>query len=66
MVKVLLSVSTQHGELCFAASTGRANIVQLLPDHGADINEQTDCGRTPLVRAREKGHADVVRILLKN
>lgn len=66
IVRMLLRVTPRHGELCLAAFTGRANIVQLLLDHGADIGEQDDYGRTPLVRARESGQSDVVRVLLNH
>ena len=43
--------------IVFAASTGRANIVQLRLDHGADINED-DYGRAALERARKAGQGD--------
>ena len=63
---MLLKVTAQHRELCLAARIGRANIVQLLLDFGADINQQDDEGWTPLVRARQGQHADVERILLNH
>lgn len=62
---MLLKVTAPHQVLCLAASTGRANIVQLLLDHGADIDEEDDYGRTPLDRARKAGHVDVEGALLK-
>ena len=49
-----------------AASTGRANIVRLLPDHGADISGKDYYGRTPLDRAEKAGHIDVEEVLLKH
>ncbi|KAL4805683.1 hypothetical protein BDV18DRAFT_152426 [Aspergillus unguis] len=39
-----MAVAQGDEELCLAAYTGRANIIQLLLDHGADINEEDDCG----------------------
>ena len=66
IVRMLLEVTEQHRELCLAASTGRANIVKLLLYHGADINEEDDCGRTPLDRAKKAGHIDVEEALMNH
>ncbi|KAL4912573.1 hypothetical protein ASPSYDRAFT_52249 [Aspergillus sydowii CBS 593.65] len=66
IVRTILKDIPHHRELCLAASTGRANIVQLLLDHGADINEEDYYGRTPLDRARKEGHVDVEETLLKH
>lgn len=66
IVRMILKDTLHHRELCLAAYTGRANIVQLLLDHGADINEEDDYGRTPLGRARKAGHVDVGEALLKH
>ncbi|KAJ1713239.1 hypothetical protein NYO67_4571 [Aspergillus flavus] len=65
LVRMLLKVTASYRLLCLAASTGRAHIVQLLLDHGADIDEEDDYGRTPLDRARKAGHVDVEEVLLK-
>ncbi|OJJ51921.1 hypothetical protein ASPSYDRAFT_114064, partial [Aspergillus sydowii CBS 593.65] len=64
IVRIILKDTPHHRELCLAACTGRVNIVQLLLDHGADINEEDDYGRTPLDRARKAGHVDVEETLL--
>ncbi|KAL3468783.1 ankyrin repeat-containing domain protein [Aspergillus californicus] len=66
IVRMILKVTPRHRELCLAAYTGRVNIVRLLLDHGADINEEDGYGRTPLDRARKAGHVDVEEILLKH
>ncbi|KAL3468663.1 ankyrin repeat-containing domain protein [Aspergillus californicus] len=66
IVRMILKVTPRHRELCLAASTGRANIVRLLLDHGADVNEEDGYGRTPLDRAGKAGHVDVEEILLKH
>jgi ankyrin repeat protein len=66
IVRMILKDIPHHRELCLAASTGRANIVQLLLDHGADINEVDEYGRTSLDRARKQGHVDVEETLLKH
>lgn len=66
IVRMMLKDTPHHRELCLAAYTGRANIVQLLLDHGADINEEDDYGRTPLDRARKEGHVDGEETLLKH
>ena len=49
-----------------APSTGRANIVQLLPDHGANISDKDYYGRTPLDCAERAGYIDVEEVLLKH
>jgi hypothetical protein len=40
IVQMILKVTPCHRELCLAISTSRANIIYLLLDHGADINEE--------------------------
>lgn len=47
-----------------AASHGRADMVNLLVDCGADINVQDSDGSTALMCASEHGHADIVKLLL--
>ena len=63
---MLLEVTAQHRVLPLAAHTGRANIVKLLLDHGADINEENDSGRTPLDRAKKAEHVDAEEALLND
>ncbi len=43
----------------------RADIVAILLERGADINEAGSDGKTALIRAAWYGHTDVVKILLE-
>ena len=51
--------------LTLAAHLGHIEMVTLLLDAGADINQVEWANRTALSFAAEGGHADVVRVLLK-
>ena len=55
---------THRSALHFAAKTGHADIVALLLQAGADINEMRDEG-TPLHMAALYGKSDIVKILLR-
>ena len=46
-----------------AALLGRKDIIQLLLDHGAEINSRTDDGRRPLSEAIHRKHEDVAEFL---
>jgi ankyrin repeat protein len=49
------------GVLYYAAMNGHANVVKVLVEAKADVNQtRADCGQTPLSTAAENGHADVV------
>ncbi len=50
--------------LFVASHTGRNDIVKLLVDAGADLN-QTWNGATPLFQASQNGHTEVVQVLVK-
>ncbi|ELR02431.1 hypothetical protein VC83_04307 [Pseudogymnoascus destructans] len=55
-----------HTALTITCSKGHEGIVQLLLDHGADINAKNqDSDRTPLFWAAGSGHASVVKLLLE-
>lgn len=41
-----------------------AEIAQLLIEHGADINETSDCGESPIYLAARRGNTEVVKLLL--
>jgi ankyrin repeat protein len=49
-----------------ALGTLNAKLVQILLDHGADINALDAHRNTPLYCAAERGHLDYVRVLLEH
>ena len=49
-----------------SVSNGRPKVLQLLLDHGADVNCRANGGYTPLHLAAFTGHTDCVRVLLEN
>lgn len=49
--------------LCAAAKGGNVEIIQLMVDEGADVNEADLTGKTPIQYAKEAGHNDVVQVL---
>lgn len=55
---------TQQTALMLAASHGRAEMVKLLVEQGADINLQDEDGSTALMCACEHGHLEIVNFLL--
>ncbi|XP_066537458.1 KN motif and ankyrin repeat domain-containing protein 4-like isoform X2 [Hoplias malabaricus] len=52
--------------LHLAVRHGRASTVKLLLSQGANINAQDRAGTTALISACDRGHTDIVRILLQN
>lgn len=49
-----------------AAARGKLSIIQLLLDHGAEVNPKRENEVPALVKAAEGGHADIVAELLKH
>ena len=64
--KDLIECRNEHHmtPLILAAIRGHYNIVLLLLERGALINEHDILGRTALIRASSKGRYDVVELLL--
>ena len=64
--KRLIDQETQgQRPLVWACTEGQSRIVQMLTNHGADINAKSN-GKTPLYVACERGQADVVDGLFQN
>ena len=59
-------IKIEEGPLVWAATMGQENIVEMLLDHGADVNENDRFFGTPLHRAVMSGHTDIIKLLLKN
>jgi ankyrin repeat protein len=57
---------TFENVLMLTAHTGNAEAVQLLIDHGADVNSTQARDFTALMFAAAEGHADVIEVLLAN
>jgi ankyrin repeat protein len=51
-------------DLLWAAWNGQKAVVKVLLEKGADLEAKDDTGQTPLSVASEKGHKDVVQLLL--
>jgi ankyrin repeat protein len=52
--------------MCRACFLGYKNIVVVLVRHGADVNQCSDKGRSPLMWAVYRNHTHVVDFLLEN
>lgn len=52
--------------MCLASSKGDLKVLELLHEHGADINIQTNNGMSPLHYAAHCGHMNIVKWLLDN
>lgn len=48
------------------ARSGDLDLVKTLIENGADIHETSDCGWTPINAASDKGHIEVVKLLLES
>lgn len=48
--------------LCAAAKGGNVEIIQLMVDEGADVNEADLTGKTPIQHAKEAGHDEAVKL----
>jgi ankyrin repeat protein len=59
------TVVSGDSPLHLAAAQGKLNIVTLLIERGMNINKVNRRGKTPLYRAIEGGHTDVVKALLE-
>ena len=58
--------NNDNGEtpLYVASQNGHVEVVRLLIDAGALINQAKNSGATPILAASQDGHVDVVRLLI--
>lgn len=61
----LLDKATLAGQLTKASMAGSLDKVQMLADHGADVNQADKNGMAPIVAAKISGRNEVVQLLLK-
>lgn len=61
----LSAASWRDSCIYFAAGQGRLRILRMLVEMGADINEETSLGETPLEAAASDGHLEVVTYLVE-
>jgi len=52
--------------LHYASEHGHTDVIQLLIDHGADIDAKNKWGTTPLHLASSHGHTEIVKLLKAN
>lgn len=62
----VLPLKVGQTALHLAVRHGRTSMVRLLLSHGANVNAQDQAGTTALISACDRGHADIVRILLQD
>jgi serine/threonine-protein phosphatase 6 regulatory ankyrin repeat subunit B len=58
--------SDEEPLLCLAAAWKRSEMVQLLLDHGWNVNEEDAEALTPLLLAAKEGYSSVVQVLLNH
>jgi len=62
----LLPFDKEETPLHVASRRRRVDVVQLLLEHGADVDARDDDERSPLHLASDGGHVEVVRVLLEH
>lgn len=61
-VSLYEEVSAMH----LAAENGHVDVITLLLEHGADVNQVDREGVTPVLLAAKRGHLEALRLLFKN
>ncbi len=52
--------------LYLAAAKGDLAILQLLIEHGAEVDQTSDAGNSPLMVAAANGHVETIKLLLEH
>lgn len=63
---VLLSLALGNTALTYACAGGYVDVVKVLLESGASIEDHNENGHTPLMEAGSAGHVEVARVLLEN
>ena len=56
--------NSEDTQLFYAVSEGHTEVIQLLINAGASVNEENILGKTPLFYAASEGHTEVLKILI--
>lgn len=56
---------SQWGCLHYAAARGASGVIKRMLDYGADVDQRTAAGRTPLAEAAKRGRLQAVKLLIR-
>lgn len=62
----LFSLALGNTALTYACAGGYVDVVKVLLESGASIEDHNENGHTPLMEAGSAGHVEVARVLLEN
>lgn len=66
LFKLFCLPSSGNTALTYACAGGYVDVVKVLLESGASIEDHNENGHTPLMEAGSAGHVEVARVLLEN